>query len=366
MFFSRQQHHLCFPCIKTLLPVLNTFFALIVLAGCGNSSPSRTAKVSLDAETFDFGNNLVNNTLTRKVVTVSNTGSSVLTIRPALSGDASFSIASTGSCGQQLAPGTQCDLVVNYSPTAPSFPSTQNATLNLGLGGVPADTHQVVAITGTAAAMTPGQVSATNNPQVALYTLVLPFPGTVSINFGTDTNYGLKTWSQASGTDGKASIFVAGMRASTAYHMQAQVVFSNGITAHDVDHAFTTSAIPAAMQINLTTTTTGGRTPQSGLELLNPLSGTPSGIVVTDLSGNILWTYANPSSVAQNFINGVKLLPNGNILMAIGMGIPYNGAIPTEAVNEIREVNLVGDTIRSISVSDLNTGLVGASCGSVM
>jgi Arylsulfotransferase (ASST). len=207
-----------------------------------------------------------------------------------------------------------------------------------------------------------GQVTATNNPQVALYAMTLPMAGSMSVEFGTDTNYGLKTWAQSTDTaGGKVSVFVAGMKASTTYHMRAVVKFANGTTESDVDHVFTTGAMQANMKLNVTTTTAAGMTPQGGVELLNALSGTPTGVVVTDLAGNTLWTYANTSSVAQNYINGVKMMANGNLLMAIGMGIPFS-AVPAETVNEIREVNLAGDAVRRLTVSDLNAALALASC----
>ncbi|HEX8895248.1 MAG TPA: aryl-sulfate sulfotransferase, partial [Terriglobales bacterium] len=125
-----------------------------------------------------------------------------------------------------------------------------------------------------------------------------------------------------------------------------------------------TKAVPPNMQLRETTTTTAGMTPQSGLELLNPLDGTPTGVLVTDLSGNTLWAYSDPGSTSLNFIQGVKMLSNGDFLMAIGPNSsnPLNGPIPTAAVNEIREVNLGGDTVREISINDLNAELATASC----
>lgn len=326
------------------------------------ASPVTT--VSLSTTAFNFGNNLVNNAITQTAVVVANTGSAVLTMNPALSGDSSYSIATGTSCGQTLAIGASCDVVLKYAPPTPSSPATQNATLNMGFGDVPMGTPQTVAITGMSAALPVGQVTATDNPQVALYTMTLPFPGSVTVNFGPDTKYGLKTWSQSTdAAGGKVSIFVAGMQATTAYHMQAAVAFSNGITANDSDHTFTTQAVPANMRINLTTTSSAGMTPQSGLELLNPLSGTPNGIVVTDLSGNTLWTYADPgSNLAINFINGVKMLPDGNLLMTIGLGGLLSQPIPAGLINEIREVNLAGDTVREITINDLNSSLAAASC----
>lgn len=83
---------------------------------------------------------------------------------------------------------------------------------------------------------------------------------------------------------------------------------------------------------------------------------------MTDLSRNTLWTYSNPGSSPLNFINGVKMLPDGNFLMTIGLGIPFNTPIPEGTINEIREVNLAGNTVREISINDLNSELAAASC----
>ena len=327
------------------------------------AAPPLTTTAALSGSSFDFGNNLVNNTLTKTVVTVTNTGSNTLTMNPALAGDASFSIVAAQSCGAQLAAGASCNVVVNYDPTTASTPNPQNSVLNLGFSDVPAGTPQTVAITGTSAALAAGVVTTTNNPQVALYRLTLPFPGSVTVHFGTTTAYGTKTWSQSTDTPGgTVSILVAGMMGSTAYHMQASVDFSNGMTATDVDHVFTTKQVPANMNIALTTTTTPGMTPQPGIELLNTVA-LPGGVVVTDLNGNIIWTYATPPP-RTNLIQGVKMLPNGNFLMTIGPGSGFslNGPAPTGSVIEMREVNLAGDTVRSLSIESLNSMLSTATC----
>jgi arylsulfate sulfotransferase len=307
----------------------------------------------------------VNHTLTGTAVTVSNTGSAVLTMNPSLSGDTSYSIVSGSSCGAQLAPAASCDVVVNYLPAVASAPATQQATLNMGFGDAPAGTPQTVAISGKSFAVPAGQVTPTNNPQVALYTITLPFPGTVAIHFGTTTSYGLQTWTQSTRVPGgQVSIFVAGMQASTPYHMQAAVQFTNGITVADADHIFTTGAVPPTMRTTVTASTTAGMTPQPGLELLNPVAGNPSGVVVTDLSGNVLWTYANPGIQNLNFIDGVKMLPDGNFLLVIGpsSSVSLAGAFAPGTITELREVNLAGDTVREISIQDLNAELTLAGC----
>ena len=208
--------------------------------------------------------------------------------------------------------------------------------------------------------MLPGTVSPTGNPQVALYTMTLPYPGSMKVNFGTTTNYGVATWSQSTDVaGGQVSIFVAGMTTKTRYHMAATVELSNGVTFTDVDHVFTTGGTAANVNLAMTATTATGKTPQPGLEMLNTIGA----LVVTDLSGNVLWTYSNPGSLSLNFVQGVKMLPNGNILMAIGANSesPLQGMSPN-AVLEIREVNLAGDTVRSISIADLNSRLATATC----
>ena len=327
------------------------------------AAPPASTNAALSGSSFSFGNNLVNNTVTQSVVTVTNTGTTTLTMNPALNGDSSYAVVSTGSCGTQLAAAASCAVMVSYTPTTASAPATQNASLNLGFVGVPAGTPQTVALSGTSAALPTGQVSATDNPQVALYTMTLPFPGSMTVSFGKDTTYGTDTWAQSTADGGGVvSIFVAGMQGSALYHMQASVQFTNGISAKDSDHTFTTQAVPANMRPKLTATTTPGMTPQPGVELLNMLNGAPNGIVVTDLAGDVLWTYAAPGP-ATNFVQGVKLLPDGDFLMAIGPNsVAGLSTIPPGTISEIREINLAGDTVREIEINDLNALLAVATC----
>ena len=235
-----------------------------------NAAPPLSTTASLSASSFSFGNNLVNNTLTQSVVTVTNTGTAPLTMSPTLSGDPGYALVSTGSCGSQLAAAASCPVMVSYTPKTASAPTTQNTVLNLGFADVPAGTAQSVALSGTSASLPAGQVTATNNPQVALYTMTLPFPGSMTVSFGPSTTYGLKTWAQSTTeSGGQVSIFVAGMKASSTYHMQAAVQFTNGINATDIDHTFATQAVPANLLPNLTVTTAAGMTPQPGVEIVD-------------------------------------------------------------------------------------------------
>jgi arylsulfate sulfotransferase len=200
-------------------------------------------------------------------------------------------------------------------------------------------------------ALPTGKVAPTTNVQVALYSISGSSPGNASVQFGLDTNYGLTTWTQPVSQDGSANFFVAGMKPNTAYHMRAVVKFSDGTQFTDTDHMFTTGPIDAGQAPNITVTTTG--TPQSGVELLAFASGNARP-TVTDLSGNVLWTYnAVPNGTVPN---PIKLLPNGHFLINFS-----NGTIDGQD-SVLREVDLSGTQIWQMTASDLNTALAVATC----
>jgi len=204
----------------------------------------------------------------------------------------------------------------------------------------------------------PGTVVPTANVQVALYTIAPAAPGNVSVQFGLDTTYGLTTWAQpVPSGGGPVPIFVAGMKGNTLYHIRGVVQFGDGSQFMDVDQTFTTGAIPAAQLPTITATTTGGMTPQSGVEMVN-LVGLPSTIapvVLTDLNGNILWSY-NPGFTSQQ-ANPIKLLPNGHFLINFS-------STSVDGMNSVlQEVDLTGKVIWQMTAADLNNALL-ASCTS--
>ncbi len=365
--------------LKTGWTRLSALSFLILLAGCGpstkltnvNSVPPTTTSVTLSATSFNFGENLVNNSVVQTAVTVTNTGGIPLNFGPTVSGTAGFSVVSAQSCSAQLNPGSSCPVVVNYTPTVASAPASQTATLNLNFTNAVAGSPATVALTGTSAAMSAGTVTQTANPLVAQYTITPPFAGNVTISFGPTQSYGLQTWTQPTPSGGgPVSIYVAGMRANTAYHMRASVAFSNGISTNDVDHTFTTGvpvintpAVPLTPTI--TTTTSPGMTPQPGIELVQALpsgAGNTSGLYATDLNGNVIWNYQFPDFQGSNFIQGVKQLPNGDFLINIGANseVPLNGTIPAGLPIAVREIDLAGNTVKQITLAQLNTRMTTA------
>jgi arylsulfate sulfotransferase len=194
----------------------------------------------------------------------------------------------------------------------------------------------------------PGTVSSTNNPLVAVYTLNAPQGATAQIQFGTTTSYGLTTWAQpAPAAGGGISILVAGMRASSTYHMQALVHLPNGTFVSDTDNVFATGAIPASILPNLTVQQTPGLTPAPGVEMLSlfeEASQIQLTAVVTDLAGNVIWYY--PIQPSGTF--PMKLLPNGHVLVLnAGLGA-------------VQEIDLAGNIISQVSINNIQQGLATA------
>ncbi len=217
--------------------------------------------------------------------------------------------------------------------------------------------------TAVVALMPAAQVSCpdvTGSPLVAAYSIKLPLPGKVAVEFGKTTDYGRNTWQVASGANGgPVRVLVAGMMAKTVYHMRARVVLNNGATHTDADHTCTTGAAGPTTAVKATTA--NGATPQPGIEMWN--TAIPSNVLqafATDLDGNVIWTYQYQGSVAD-LIQGIQQLPNGDMLMLISYLSSITVTNTVGLVNEIREIDLAGNTVRSLTMDQLNQKLAGSN-----
>ena len=143
------------------------------------------------------------------------------------------------------------------------------------------------------------------------------------------------------------------MKANTTYHMRAVMKFSDGTQSADDDHTFTMGKVDPAQAPAITVTTSPGAKPQSGVELLQLVSGN-SRPTVSDLSGNVLWTY---DAVPNGSIpNPVALLPNGHFL------INFSEGLVDGLSSEIHEVDLTGALLWKMTAADLNAALAVATC----
>jgi hypothetical protein len=264
-------------------------------------------------------------------------------------------------------------MVVTYAPQ-----QSGKATAQLQITETGGTTgNQVVQLTGTGTTLSAGSgmVTATNNPLVALYTYAPTGPGTVYVNFGTTTSYGLKTWAVPTPTNGDpVTIEVAGMTANTTYHMQATENLTAGGTVSDQDHTFTTSSFPTSILPSITTSTASGQTPQPGVELMASITGKTPGYLqayATDLKGNLIWAY----NYADRYTNGdfatvvqpIKQLPNGDYITVLSFGSQWlldsNDNIvnpPAGATDLIREIDLAGNPVKQITMDQLNSELSAA------
>lgn len=191
------------------------------------------------------------------------------------------------------------------------------------------------------------QVERTQHPLVARYRVTSPVTSTVFVEFGLDSTYGRRTWSQTATANKTLDILVAGMRPSQAYHMRAVVEASDGRRFLDADHVFETSAVPnpsAVPTVNITTTATA---PTSGVEMLDFVRTNGQFMTsVFDLDGNLIWYYDYDQSlgIAYSF----RPMPNGNMLILTGTKL-------------VREVDLAGQVVAELSATDLNQKLTTAN-----
>jgi arylsulfate sulfotransferase len=259
-----------------------------------------------------------------------------------------------GAMGGSTAAGT---VDANGKFTAPAAVAlSENVTVTAALTESPLQNYATAVVS----IIQPGQLICppiTGNPQVALYSVYLPAPGNVSVQFGKSTNYGLNTWKVAtpSPNGGQVKIYVAGMQANLKYHIRGQVVLNNGATFTDADLNCTTQSPPSTASIKISIPS--GSTEQSGIELWDTLLPTNlTQAFASDLNGNVLWTYTYQGTSAD-LLQGIQLLPNGDFLMVLSYLSSLNVTSSPGLLNDVREVDLAGNTVRDISMSDLNQKL---------
>jgi arylsulfate sulfotransferase len=170
----------------------------------------------------------------------------------------------------------------------------------------------------------------------------------VTVEFGPSTSYGFKTASQASASGGgTVSVLVAGMKQNTLYHMRAVFDYDGG-QAVDVDHTFQAGAIPPAKIPVMHVTTPLGQTPTPGVQLVS-FGGEPFAV---NPAGDVVWYYDYHGTGLGPWFQ--RLLPNGHMLMIVAFGTP-----PVSDAS-VREIDLAGNTIRELTLTDLSQKLAAA------
>ncbi|MGA7651902.1 MAG: aryl-sulfate sulfotransferase, partial [Terracidiphilus sp.] len=265
---------------------------------------------------------------------------------------------SKGGTIQWSVSGGSIDQTGNYTAPA-SISQSENVTVTAAL----AANTQIYA-TAIVSIIQPGQIACptlTGNPQVAQYTVYLPAPGTASVQFGTTTSYGLNTWqvptptTNGANTGGQVQLWVAGMLGNTTYHMRGHVVLQDGAVFNDADQTCATGKPPITPAIKIT----ANGTPQPGIEMwntVNPPTFTTQAFA-TDLQGNVIWTYAYTHST-NDIVQGVQLLPNGDLIMTISFLSSVDFPPTQNLINEVREIDLAGNTVRSLNMTELNQKLL--------
>ena len=201
-----------------------------------------------------------------------------------------------------------------------------------------------------------GVATSTQNPLVAIYTIRTGCLGQMMVEFGPTTSYGRSTGWIPVTTPDFSSIEVAGMRASTTYHMRAQVQCGTGngnTTSMSPDTTFRTGPLPVSSSVVFPQLVVSRPNPSlsssesPGIEYIDVVTfNTPA--YFTDRDGNVIWYY---DTGPGNFAFPFKLLPNGNMLLVITNEV---------SVSILREVDLAGNTIREMDYSALQHKMANA------
>jgi arylsulfate sulfotransferase len=242
----------------------------------------------------------------------------------------------------------------NGNYTAPQTSPSSNFVITAALVSSPSTNFA----TAVAAVIPPGQLTPTHNSQVVAYSIYLPAPGTVSVQFGT-ANQMTSSQPTPSPNGGMVHVYVAGMRANSTYHMHAIVTLANGASFSDADHVFKTGPLPVTSGLKITAT--GGEAPQPGIEIFDTvIPHTAAQLFAADLQGNIIWTYQYQGS-SFDAVQGVRLLPNGHLLLLISFTSSIAPSVlpklPANTIDVIREIDLAGNTVRELTLKQLGQSL---------
>jgi arylsulfate sulfotransferase len=194
----------------------------------------------------------------------------------------------------------------------------------------------------------PLSVSSTQNPLVAEVYIASSCAGTASVAFGPDVSYGRTTASYPvqAGNPG-INILVAGMRASTTYHMLPSVQCASGSTLPGQDLIFQTGALPSLPFPTLTVTrpSPSSSSPENpGIEMIDVIAPTANEMQAyfTDRDANPIWYY-DVGAASGNYPETIKILPNGHVILSI----------TTATTSILREVDLAGNTIHELDMDIL-------------
>lgn len=196
-------------------------------------------------------------------------------------------------------------------------------------------------------------IAKTRNPLVARYSITSGCTGQAMVEFGPDTSYGRRTtWQRTPGRYRTADILVAGMRASTTYHMRSTFQCLGNTWTSD-DQTFTTGPLPSTPfpSITVSRPNPSAATENPGIEMFSEVTfgsiSAPAPNMMeaffTDRDGHPIWYYEMPEQ--GDFPYPIRLLPNGHLILTITKLIT-GGSI-------LREVDLSGSTVRELDINVL-------------
>ena len=206
--------------------VAGSLQALLLIAGCSGThssqTPAQPASPTGQLAPIPTPQQTGSVSLSPQVAALSSEQALQLNAVASMSGGITWSV--NGAVGGNASVGT-IDASGHY--LSPTVAHSNNVVIRAALTSA-ADTNFATAVVSL---VEPAQVTTTANPQVAQYSLFLPQAANVTVQFGQDTTYGLRTASRPTPSNpvnygGAVNSLVAGMRGTTTYHLQALVTFT--------------------------------------------------------------------------------------------------------------------------------------------
>ncbi len=229
------------------------------------TTPSSGPTATLSATSLNFGNQTVKTTSAAKTVTLSNSGSSSLSIsKIAVSGTNATSFISSNNCGTSLAAGQSCAIQVQFAPTATG---TLSATITITDNA--SNPSQSVTLSGTGVSTSAPAVSlsATSlsfgsvvvNTLSASKSVTVNNTGTANLNISSVALSGTGS-SQFKISNGCGATLAAG--ASCVIQVQFAPVTIGSMTAAVIlsDNASNSSQVISLSGSSVSSTTTSGTT----------------------------------------------------------------------------------------------------------
>ena len=328
--------------ISSTIGALNTTTNYAYMAGVGNvfviSGAAAGPAFSATPTPLAFGNQTQGTTSSAMTLTVTNTGTTDLTITTVTPGGtnmADFTIGTDTCSDATVAAGKTCTVSVEFDPTTTS---SESATLTFADNA--SDSPETVTLTGTGVApvATPTTTKLTASSTSAAVGTSVTFTATVTPATGTPTPTGTVTFKDGATTLGTGTLNGSGV---ATYSTSSLALGSHSITANYGGDARNTGSTSSTITVNVTAGSTATALTASATSIVVGSSVTFTA-TVTGASG-----VPAPTGTVT-FVDGTTTLGTGTLN---GSGVATYSSSALAAGSHSVTASYAGDTNNAASIS---------------